>query len=58
MLGMFWIRHVYDMYTICIRQFVPIPANIQQLGTAIEEQWTKIPQATNQQTDQLYAKEM
>ncbi|KAL0187108.1 hypothetical protein M9458_018778, partial [Cirrhinus mrigala] len=29
-----------------IRQCVPVPVNIQQLGTAIEEEWTKIPQAT------------
>ncbi len=29
-----------------IRQRVPVPANIQQLRTAIEEEWTNIPQAT------------
>ncbi len=29
-----------------IRQRVPVPANIQQLRTAIEEEWTSIPQAT------------
>ncbi len=31
---------------IAIRQCVPVPANIQQLRTAIEEEWTNIPQAT------------
>ena len=36
----------YNMYTICIQQHVPVPANIQQLHTAIEEEWTNIPQAT------------
>ncbi len=29
-----------------IRQCVPVPANIQQLRTAIEEEWTNIPQTT------------
>ncbi len=29
-----------------IRQRVPVPANIQQLRTTIEEEWTNIPQAT------------
>jgi len=29
-----------------IWQHVPIPANIQQLYRAIEEEWTNIPQAT------------
>ena len=31
---------------IRIRQRVPVPANIQQLRTAIEEEWTNISQAT------------
>ena len=39
MFGMLWIRHIYDTYTT-------IPANIRQLRTAIEEEWTNIPQAT------------
>ena len=38
-------RHPLD--TIRIRQRVPVPANIQQLGTATEEEWTNIQQATN-----------
>ncbi len=29
-----------------VRQCVPIPANIQQFRTAIEEEWTDIPHAT------------
>jgi len=28
-----------------IRQRVPGPVNIQQLGTALEEEWTNIPRA-------------
>ncbi len=38
MFGMLWIRH--------IRHRVPVPVNIQQLHTAIEEEWTNIAQAT------------
>ncbi len=38
MFGMLWI--------MSIRQRVPVPANIQQLHTAIEEEWTNIPQHT------------
>ncbi len=38
------------MYTIVYiavyNMRVPVPANIQQLRTAIEEEWTNIPQAT------------
>ncbi len=33
-----------------IRQRVPVPANIQQLRTAIEEEWTNIPQSTTWST--------
>ncbi|KAL0177178.1 hypothetical protein M9458_026072 [Cirrhinus mrigala] len=40
------IEHVWDALDQRIRQHVPVPANIQQLGTAIEEEWTNIPQAT------------
>jgi hypothetical protein len=29
-----------------VRQGVPVPANIHQLRTAIEEEWDNIPQAT------------
>ncbi len=36
------IEHVWDALDWC----VPVPANIQQLRTAIEEEWTNIPQAT------------
>ena len=37
---------VWDALDRRIRQRVPVPANIQQLRTAIEEEWTNIPQAT------------
>ncbi len=40
------IEHVWDALDRRIRQRVPVPANIQQLHTAIEEEWTSIPQAT------------
>ncbi len=40
------IEHVWDALDRRIRQHVPVPANIQQLCTAIEEEWTNIPQAT------------
>ncbi len=40
------IEHVWDALDRRIRQCVPVPANIQQLRTAIEEEWTNIPQAT------------
>ncbi len=39
-------EHVWDALDQRIRQRVPIPSNIQQLRTAIEEEWTNIPQAT------------
>ncbi len=42
--------HPLSMFAILwvwrILQRVPVPANIQQLRTAIEEEWTNIPQAT------------
>uniref|UniRef100_A0A8C6KD40 Tc1-like transposase DDE domain-containing protein n=1 Tax=Nothobranchius furzeri TaxID=105023 RepID=A0A8C6KD40_NOTFU len=40
------VEHVWDVLDRRIRQRVPIPNNIQQLRTAIEEEWTNIPQAT------------
>ncbi len=40
------IEHVWDALDRRIRQRVPVPANIQQLHTAIEEEWTNIPQTT------------
>ncbi len=40
------IEHVWDTLDRRIRQRIPVPANIQQLHTAIEEEWTNIPQAT------------
>ncbi len=52
------IEHVCDALDQCIWQHVPVPANIQQLRTAIEEEWTKYSTGHNQQPDQLYAKEM
>ncbi len=52
------IEHVWDALDRRIRQRVPVPANIQQLRTAIEEEWRNILQGHNQQPDQLYAKEV
>uniref|UniRef100_A0A8C6S7K6 Uncharacterized protein n=1 Tax=Neogobius melanostomus TaxID=47308 RepID=A0A8C6S7K6_9GOBI len=40
------IEHIWDVLDRQIRQRVPVPTNIQQLRTAIEEEWTNIPQAT------------
>ncbi len=40
------IEHVWDALDWRIWQLVPVPANIQQLHTAIEEEWTNISQAT------------
>ncbi len=40
------IEQAWDGLDRRIRQRVPVPANIQQLRTAIEEEWTNIPQAT------------
>ncbi len=40
------IEHVRDALDRRIRQHVPVPANIQQLHTAIKEEWTNITQAT------------
>ncbi|KAL0153133.1 hypothetical protein M9458_051554, partial [Cirrhinus mrigala] len=40
------LKHVWDALDRRIRQRLPVPANIQQLRTAIEEEWTNIPQAT------------
>ncbi len=40
------IEHVWDALDRRIRQRVPVPVNIQQLRTAIEEEWTNILQAT------------
>ncbi len=40
------IEHVWDALDRRIRQRVQVPANIQQLRTAIEEEWTNISQAT------------
>ncbi|KAL0178731.1 hypothetical protein M9458_027625 [Cirrhinus mrigala] len=37
------IEHVWDALDRRIRQRVPVPANIQQLHTDIEEEWTNIP---------------
>jgi hypothetical protein len=38
------IEHVLDPLDRRVRQRVPVPANIQQLHTAIEEEWNNIPQ--------------
>jgi hypothetical protein len=40
------IEPVWDALDLRLRQRVPIPANIQQFCTAIEEVWDNIPQAT------------
>ena len=39
-------EHVWDALDRLVRQRVPVPANIQLLRTAIEEEWDNIPQAT------------
>ena len=38
--------NVWDALDLRVRQLVPVHTNIQQLCTAIEEDWNKIPQAT------------
>ncbi len=40
------IEHVWDAMDRRIRQCIPVPGDIHQLYTAIEEEWTNIPQAT------------
>ncbi len=40
------IEHDWDALDWRVRQRVLVPANNQQLRTAIEEEWTNIPQAT------------
>ncbi len=40
------IEHVWDALDRRIRQHVPVLTNVQQLRTAIEEEWTNIPWAT------------
>ncbi len=40
------IEHVWDALDRRIRRHISVPANIQQLHTATEEEWTNIPQAT------------
>ncbi len=46
------IEHVWDSLDQRIRERVPVPANIQQLHKAIEEEWTNIhrPQSTTWST--------
>ncbi|KAL0186570.1 hypothetical protein M9458_018240 [Cirrhinus mrigala] len=45
------IEHVWDALDRHIRQRVPVPANIQQFHTAIEEEWTNIPLAREREND-------
>ena len=40
------IEHVWDSLDRRVRQCVPVPDNIQQLHTAIEDEWDNVPQAT------------
>ena len=40
------VEHVWYALDQRLRQRVPVPAKIQQLCTAIEEEWDNIPQAT------------
>jgi hypothetical protein len=49
-------EHVWDDLDLHVWECVPVPANIQQLHTALEEEWVDIP-GHNQQPDQLYVKE-
>ena len=39
------IEHVLDALDQLVLKYVPVPANIQKLRTAIEEEWDNIPQA-------------
>ena len=39
------IEPVWDALDQYVRQRVPVPANLQQLRTAIEEEWDDIPRA-------------
>ena len=39
-------EHVWDALDRRVQNRVPVPANIQQLRTAIEEEWDNIQQAT------------
>ena len=43
---MSFVEHVWDALDRRVRQHVPVPANIQQLLTAVEEEWDNIPQNT------------
>ena len=40
------IEHVWDALDQCVQQRVPVSSNIQQLLTAIEEEWDNIPHVT------------
>ena len=40
------VEHVWDALDRHVRQRVPVYAYIQQLRTAIEEEWDNIPQTT------------
>jgi hypothetical protein len=40
------IENVWDALDHRVRQRIPVSANIQQLHTAIEEEWENTPQAT------------
>lgn len=41
------IEHVWDSLDRRIRQRVPVSADLQQLQTAVEEEWSNIPEAIN-----------
>lgn len=51
--GMSPIEHLWDYLDLCIQQRVPLPANIQQIHTALEEEWTNIRQATINLTNSM-----
>ena len=40
------IEHVWEALDRRVPQRIPVPVNIPQLCTAIEEEWDNIPQAT------------
>ena len=40
------IEHIWDVLDRCVRQRVPVPANVPQLRVALTEEWNNIPQAT------------
>jgi hypothetical protein len=49
---------VWSALDCCVQQRIPVLTNIQQLHTAIEDEWDSIPQATINSLINSYKKEM